>query len=121
MATLLRLKATFLDFEMVSRTEDSHWDASLPMCQWQGVTCTPQGFVQSLNFSIPARAPPVLAPLRLGYDDSIVHASMELQLRGHSLASSPCTCFKRTHSLVFRLGRLLVLCAQARCPHSCAG
>ena len=84
LATLLRLRATFLDFDMVSRTEDSHWDASLPMCQWQGVTCTPQGFVQALNFSIPARAPPVLAPLRLGYDDSIVHASMELQLRGQS-------------------------------------
>ncbi len=82
MATLLRLRATFTDFDMVSRTEDSHWDASLPMCSWQGVTCTPQGFVQSLNFSIPARAPPVLAPLAQGYDHSIVHASVELQLKG---------------------------------------
>ncbi|CAL8462229.1 g1760 [Coccomyxa elongata] len=81
-ATLLRLKSTFLNFDTVARSEDSHWDDSVPMCQWQGVTCTPQGSVQSLNFSIPVRAPPVLAPLSVGYDNSIVHGSMEYQLRG---------------------------------------
>ncbi|BDA46092.1 probable leucine-rich repeat receptor-like serine/threonine-protein [Coccomyxa sp. Obi] len=81
-ATLLRLKSTFLNFDAVARTEDSHWDDSVPMCQWQGVTCTPQGAVQSLNFSIPIRAPPVLAPLSRGYDNAIVHGSMECQLRG---------------------------------------
>lgn len=47
MAVLLRLKRyAFKNFDVVARTEDSHWDSSAPMCQWQGVSCNPQGFVQ---------------------------------------------------------------------------
>jgi hypothetical protein len=85
---LLQLKRTFFNFEVVARTEDSHWDASQPMCQWQGVSCNPQGLVQALNFSIPPRTPPVIAPLVQGYDDSIVHASREIQLQGGPSPSS---------------------------------
>jgi len=90
MAVLLRLKRAFSNFDSVAREEDSHWDGSTPMCQWQGVTCTPQGFVQALNFSIPVRAPPVLSPFSRGYDDSIVHASLESQLTGDSPACQSC-------------------------------
>ena len=81
MALLLKLAGAFSNFESVVRTEDGAWDPALPMCDsWQGITCWPDGSVQTVSFHIPALAPPM--PVPSADTNSSAHASVNHQLRG---------------------------------------
>ena len=84
MTALMRMKAAFTNFDTVVRPGDGVWDPGLPMCGWQGVTCWPDGAVQSVQLSIPARAPaPAISPLAApGAGNSSVHASVPQRLAG---------------------------------------
>ncbi len=84
MAALLRMKAAFTNFDQVVRTADSLWNPSLPVCaSWQGVTCWPDGAVNTVTFSIPALAPPNSFPAApADVNVSSAHASVSHQLAG---------------------------------------
>ncbi|BDA50369.1 probable leucine-rich repeat receptor-like protein kinase PEPR2 [Coccomyxa sp. Obi] len=85
MTALLKMKAAFTNFDTVVRRGDALWDPGLPMCGWQGVTCWPDGAVQMVQLSIPARAPPAMSPAGTapGADNSSVHASVPQRLAGN--------------------------------------
>ncbi|CAL8464771.1 g4306 [Coccomyxa elongata] len=82
---LLKMKAAFTNFDQVVRTPDSLWDPSLPLCaSWQGVTCWPDGAVNTVTFSIPALAPPNSSPAApADANVSSAHASVSHQLAGN--------------------------------------
>ncbi|EIE22891.1 kinase-like protein [Coccomyxa subellipsoidea C-169] len=85
MAALLRVKAAFANFDTSIRRRTALWDPGLPMCSsWQGVTCWPDGYVRTIDLSIPERAPPDVIPLTVGGDNtSFAHASVPHQLSGN--------------------------------------
>lgn len=57
LAVLQQLKSTFINFDEYARTSLlTGWDNSTSMCNWSGVTCNVQGYVQArlfLNDSLP--------------------------------------------------------------------
>lgn len=84
MSALLEMKATFTNFDQVVSTADSLWDPSLPMCaSWQGVTCWPDGTVDTVTFNIPALAPPTTFPAApAAANVTSAHASVSHRLAG---------------------------------------
>ncbi len=95
MAALLKFKAAFDNFDTAVRRRTARWDPGLPMCSsWQGVTCWPDGYVRTIDLSIPERASPALVPLTAPFDNtSFAHASVPHQLAGESPAK-PCRLWR---------------------------
>ena len=115
MALLLKLAGAFSNFESVVRTEVGAWDPALPMCDsWQGITCWPDGSVQTVSFHIPALAPPM--PVPSADTNSSAHASVNHQLRGYfprHISQSACDSH---HSMPFHSMRA---CSTVCCSLGC--
>lgn len=84
MAAMLKLKASFTNFNEVVRDSDVLWDPYLPMCtSWQGVTCWSDGYVRSITFSIESLSPPDSVDLtQSASNTSRAHAFVPRQLIG---------------------------------------